>query len=399
MPSFTLTDLSRDVWTDAFELTPAELGQESPHAWSVTKRTLRGGRRDGVDLIHLDNGMLSMAIVPTRGMGLWKGFCRGDALGWGSPVVDGPVHPAFVHLADRGGLGWLDGFDEFCVRCGLESNGAPYELALPGPDGSTARHVLVGLHGRIANIPAHLVAVHVDADPPHAITIEGRVAESTIFHAQVEMTTRITTVPGSNRLIIRDEFANLSDSPGAIQLLYHWNFGPPFLAEGSTFSAPIEALAPRDARARDALGRWATYGPPEPGFAEEVFLCRLHGQGPEGRTLAMLRAPGGDKAVVLRFSRAQLPCFTLWKSTRGLREGYVTGLEPATNFPNPRPFEEARGRVVTLPPDGTYLADTVLEVLDSAEVVAAVEAEIEAIQAQGPPTIHRRPIEPFAPAG
>ena len=26
MPSFTLTDLARDIWTDAFELTPADLG-------------------------------------------------------------------------------------------------------------------------------------------------------------------------------------------------------------------------------------------------------------------------------------------------------------------------------------------------------------------------------------
>jgi len=399
MPSFTLTDLSRDVWTDAFELTPADLGQASPHAWSVTKRTLRGGRREGVDLIHLDNGRLAMAIVPTRGMGLWKGSCRGDALGWASPVVDGPVHPAFVHLADRGGLGWLDGFDELCVRCGLESNGAPYEVAVPGPDGSDARHVLVGLHGRIANIPAHLVAVHVDDAPPHAITIEGRVAESTLFLTQVEMTTRITTVPGSNWLVVRDEFVNLSDSPAAIQLLYHWNFGPPFLAEGSTFAAPIEALVPRDAQASGGLGRWATYGPPEPGSAEEVYLARLRGEGPEGRTLAMLRAPGGEKAVVLRFRRDQLPCFTLWKNTRGLREGYVTGLEPATNFPNPRPFEEARGRVVTLPPGGTFLAETVLEVLDTREAVAAVEAEIEAIQGQGSPTIHQGPVEPFTTAG
>jgi Domain of unknown function (DUF4432) len=399
MPSFTLTDLSRDVWTDTFSLTPADLGLASPHAWSVTKRTLRGGRREGVDLVHLDNGVLSMGIVPTRGMGLWKGLCRGDLLGWASPVVDGPVNPAFVHLADRGGLGWLDGFDEFCVRCGLGSNGAPYEFAVRGPDGSTARHVLVGLHGRVANIPAHLVAVHVDDEPPHAITIEGRVAESTLFHTQIEMTTRISTVPGSDRLVVRDEFVNLSSSPDAMQLLYHWNFGPPFLDEGSTFVAPIETLVPRDDRASEALERWSTYGPPEPGFSEEVYLFHLRGEGPEGRTLAMLRAPGGDKAAVLRFRRSQLPCFTLWKNTRGLSEGYVTGLEPATNFPNPKPFEEARDRVVPLAPGESFVAETILEVLDSREAVAAVEAEIEALQAQGPPTIHRTPVEPFAAEG
>jgi hypothetical protein len=364
----------------------------------VTKRTLRGGRRDGVDLIQIDQGSLSMAIVPTRGMGLWRGSYRGDGLGWASPVVDGPVNPAFVHLADRGGLGWLDGFDELMVRCGLEHNGAPYEVALTGPDGSIARHVLYPLHGRIANIPAHHVSVHVDDAPPYAITVEGRVAESTLFHAQIEMTTRITTIPGSNRLVVLDEFVNRSDSPGSMQLLYHWNFGPPYLGEGSKFVAPLETLAPRDTRAAEGLEDWTTYGPPEPGFAEQAYLAQLRGDGPDGQTLAMLKAPGGDKAVVLRFQKTQLPCFTLWKNTRGLREGYVTGLEPATNYPNSRPFEEAQGRVVSLAPGGKFVAKTTLEILGGAENVAQVEAEIAQIQAQGSTTIHPRPGEPFTPA-
>lgn len=399
MPSFTLTDLARDTWADSFELDGAKLGLVGVPAWSLTKRTLRGGRRDGVDLIELNNGALSISIVPTRGMGLWRGAYRGDALGWTSPVLDGPVNPAFVHLADRGGLGWLDGFDELLVRCGLENNGAPYEVALPGPDGSIARHVLYGLHGRIANRPAHHVSVHVDDSPPHAITVEGRVAESTIFLTQVEMTTRITTVPGSNRLVVRDEFVNRSDSPGSMQLLYHWNFGPPYLGEGSEFRAPIESLAPRDSRAAEGLDHWPAYGPPQPGFAEQVYLARLLGRGAAGQTLAMLKAPGGGKAVVLRFQTEQLPCFTLWKNTRGLSEGYVTGLEPATNYPNPRPFEAERGRVVPLSPGGSFLAETTLEVLDQEAAVAAVEAEIEALQSQGIPTIHSRPAEPFTPAG
>ncbi len=399
MPSFPLTDLARDLWIDTFDLSGADIGLTTPTPWSVTKRTLRGGRRDGVDLVRLDNGALSVAIVPTRGMGIWKGAYRGDDLGWRSPVVDGPVHPSHVHLSERGGLGWLDGFDELLVRCGLANNGGPYEVAVPGPDGSPARHVVHGLHGRIANIPAHFVAVHVDDRPPHAITIEGRVAESSLFFAQVEMTTKITIIPGSNRLVVRDEFVNRSDRPGSIQLLYHWNFGPPYLGAGSRFAAPIETLAPRDARAVEGLGHWSTYGPPEPGFTEQVYLAHLRGEGPEGRTLVMLRAPDEPKAVVLRFQRSRLSCFTLWKNTAGLRDGYVTGLEPATNFPHPRPFEEHRGRVVSLDPGGDYLVETTLEVLDTNEAIAAVDAEIQAIQAQGPPTIHPRPVEPFAPEG
>ncbi len=112
----------------------------------------------------------------------------------------------------------------------------------------------------------------------------------------------------------------------------------------------------------------------------------------------MLRNFDGDKAVVLRFRKDQLPAFTLWKNTAGLRDGYVTGLEPATNYPNPLPFEKARGRVVTLPPGGRFVVDLSLEVLATSEQVAELEEEIRHVQGHGgPATVNPRPIEPFAP--
>src|SRR5215218_10112984 len=91
----TLTDVERDIWLDSFHVGSAELGVADSVAWSVRKRTLRGGPRDGVDLIEVDNGALRFSVVPTRGMGLWRGSYRGMPLGWQAPVV-GPVHPKFV---------------------------------------------------------------------------------------------------------------------------------------------------------------------------------------------------------------------------------------------------------------------------------------------------------------
>ena len=80
--------------------------------------------REGVDTIEVDNGKFRFVVVPTRGMGLWKGWLGKTEIGWQSPVK-GPVHPQFVPLTDPSGLGWLEGFDELMCRCGLESNGAP----------------------------------------------------------------------------------------------------------------------------------------------------------------------------------------------------------------------------------------------------------------------------------
>ncbi|HMF36979.1 MAG TPA: DUF4432 family protein [Isosphaeraceae bacterium] len=86
---------------------------------------MRGGRREGVDLIEVSNGHLAFSVIPTRGMGLWRGSCLGNRLGWSSPVTDGPVNPPFVNLCGLGGLGWLDGFDELLARCGLAWSGLP----------------------------------------------------------------------------------------------------------------------------------------------------------------------------------------------------------------------------------------------------------------------------------
>src|SRR4051812_7158950 len=109
MSTTVLTDVSRDVWLDSFAIDAAALGVDASYPWSVRKRRLHGGRRDGVDLIVVDNGALRFSIVPTRGMGLWKGFYLGNYLGWESPITDGPVYPGLVNLAAAGGLGWLDG--------------------------------------------------------------------------------------------------------------------------------------------------------------------------------------------------------------------------------------------------------------------------------------------------
>lgn len=383
MPTFTLTDHAHNVWVESFNTR----GNHQGAPWSVAKRTLRGGRRDGVDLIEVDNGALAFSIVPTRGMGLWKGQFQSLALGWDSPVRDGPVNPSFINLLNWGGLGWLEGFDELLARCGLENNGAPYT------DGQTTYN----LHGKIANIPAHFVAVQTVEGPSPTITIEGHVDESKLFSTQLRMVTTITTAPGANWLRVRDEFQNPSDLPQEMQVLYHWNFGPPFLDAGARFAAPSKTIVPRNPRAAEGIGHADIYAPPEPGFAEQVYFHELLGEQDTRQTLAMVRDRAGEKAVVLRFNLVQLPMFTLWKNTGGLKSGYVTGLEPGTNYPNPKPFEKAQGRVVTLPPGGKHVTETTLEVLNSRDDVSRVEAEIAALQKQAAPHIHPAPIAPFTP--
>jgi hypothetical protein len=353
--------------------------------WSVRVQRLEGGRRQGVELIEVDTGLLRFDVLPTRGMGIWQAHCGGHRIGWRSPVQDGPVHPSLVPLEAWGGLGWLEGFDELFARCGLEWNGPPYR------DGDRT----YSLHGRIANIPAHDVALEFDDKPPYAITIEGIVDETRLFGAQLEMRSRISAVPGTTRLTVRDQITNRKSQPSGFQLLNHWNLGPPLLEQGSRLVAPVKLLCPRTADAAEVLDRFDIYEAPRPGAPELVYFFELWGTGARDETVVMLKNRASDLAVSLRFSLREQPRFIVWKNHAGTNDGYVTGLEPAVNYPNPRPYETSQGRVIPLAPGESYDVETTFEIHLGKDTVVAVEREIDALRRQGQPVIHPAPLEPY----
>jgi hypothetical protein len=392
--SWTLTDVASDLWIDSFSVSNETLRLPTPHDWSVRKRTLRGGARDGVDIIEVHNGALSYTILPTRGMGLWRGEYRGNFLGWRSPV-QGPVHPKFVNTSDAGGLGWLAGFDEWVVRCGLASNGPPGEDVVTHKDGRTTRTPLT-LHGRIANRPAHFVEVRVNLDPPHEISVTGHVEESGLFLPHLRLISTTTTIPGSNRVVIHDVVENRSAQPAETQLLYHVNVGPPFLEAGSRIVAPIREMAPLTRRAAEGIDTFEFYTGPTVGFAEQVYGYELLADG-HGKSLALLANTAIDRGLAVRFSTRELPCFIVWKNTSAVEDGYVTGLEPSTNYPNFKTFERQQGRVRVLPAAGSWEANVVLEAFDSRDDVARVMGEVATLQARAAKKVHTTPQAKFSP--
>jgi hypothetical protein len=393
--SWILTDVVNDLWQDSFSVANDSLRLATPYNWSIRKRTLRGGLRDGVDLIEVHNGALSFSVLPTRGMGLRRGDYHGNFLGWRSPV-NGPVHPQLVQLNGRGGLGWLDGFDEWLCRCGLSWNGPPGEDVYADKNGRTIRNQLT-LHGLIANRPAHFVESRVNLDPPFELCVIGQVEEAALFFPHLRLTATYTTIPGSNRLVIHDQVENLSAQPAEMQMLYHCNVGAPFLEAGSRVVAPIKEMAPQTPRAAEGIATYDSYAGPATGFAEQVYCYDLLSDA-AGRTLAMLYNSKADRGLVLRFHRTELPCFTVWKNTGALEDGYVTGLEPATNFPNFKGFERQQGRVPVLPPGGKWEATWSIEVFDTAAGVAETLKEIVALQAKARATIRSGPQPRFSPA-
>jgi len=313
-------------------------------------------------------------------MGIWRAMLGGLHLGWQSPV-QGPVNPALVPLGEASGLGWLTGFDEMLVRCGLESNGAP-EFNANG----TLRY---GLHGKIANIPAHWVEVSIDGDSGE-ISVSGQVDEARLFFNKLRLSTTVTTRGGQPWLTVSDTVTNLSAEPGELELLYHINFGTPMLNPGSKVVLPVRKVAPRDAVAVGNVAEWDAYGPETPGLTEAVFFCELASDA-AGHTQALLHNAEGNQGVSIKYNTTELPCFTVWKNRQAAADSYVTGLEPATNYPNARAFEKEKGRVIVLGPGQSRQFQVTLEAHPDATSVTTAKEAVGRLQAGVSPQILPQP--------
>lgn len=359
--------------------------------WSVHWRRLRGGLSDGIDVIDLCSGAVTVSLLPTRGMGIWKAARGPHVAAWESPVRQ-PVHPRHVELGARNGLGWLDGFNELLCRCGLAFNGPP------GNDAGARSPIesQLTLHGRIANLPAQRVEVHLDPAGPGRIAVTGVVDECTLFGPQLRLTSTLSVDAGGTTIHVEDRIENLGATETELELLYHINVGPPFLDAGARVLAPAAEVAPRDPRAAEGIDEFDRYLGPTPGYAEQAYFYRLHSAA-DGRTAVLLHNAAAKLGFSVACSVRELPCFTLWKCTQPLADGYVTGLEPGVNFPNFKAFEREQGRVHRLPPQQAYTASLALDLLTSAEEVAACSGRIAAIQAGRRPTVHRRPTAGFSP--
>jgi hypothetical protein len=363
-----LIDASEGVCLDG-AIFESRLAADSPR-WRVHLKSRSSGRSQGVHIVELDNGHMCIDVLPTRGMGIWR-VCRGEkVLGWRSPVR-GPVHPAFVPLFDPSGLGWLEGFDELLCRCGLESNGAP--------DFDASGKLLYPLHGRIANLPAHRVELEVD-EAAGQISLRGVIDETRFHFHSLRLTTTLTTAFGSNEFTWTDEIENVGGRDTTMQMLYHFNIGQPLLQPGATITAPIAMAAPwTQVAARDGIENWNIMPPPQPGSAEQGYLLDLLADD-AGDTRVLISGLVDDEAVSLRYSKRALPCFTVWRNTPAEADGYVLGIEPATNFPNPHSFERRSGRVVTLKSGAKWSAELAATWHGGVQSIAAEEAAIRAIQ-------------------
>ena len=389
---FVLSSAAAGTRIESFELSD-HVDQAINSRWKVSQRTLHGGMQEGVQLITIDNGQLIVEIVPTRGMSIRRvmNAATGERLfGWDSPVKE-VVHPLYVDLESRGGLGWLRGFNEWMVRCGLEFAGHPGKDQFLNNTGEEAELDLT-LHGKIGNIPASEVELFIEDQPPFRLRLRGAVEERMFYGPKLQLVTEMSMQPKQRSINLAESITNLGASDQEYQIIYHTNFGTPLLEAGSKVVVAAAQVTPMNDQAAKGVDAFDTYQAPTLGFIEEVYLVEPFSDS-KGTTAAVLHNAAKTRGALMRWSTSHLPYLTLWKNTAATADGYVTGIEPGSGFPFNRRVERHFGRVPVLAAGQSHSFSLEFSLLEDADDVDKGIKIVEGIAAGATPTIQASPPE------
>ena len=90
--------------------------------------------------------------------------------------------------------------------------------------------------------------------------------EQAFYGPKLELATEISTEPGTETFRIDDRVTNHGAFEQEYQVIYHCNYGPPLLGQGSRVLAAAKRIAPFNEHAGEGLKDWQTYAGADQGF-------------------------------------------------------------------------------------------------------------------------------------
>lgn len=319
--------MANDVRPDlrqAHEMSPAELRQRTVDGRGLADIRLlqvEDGPGRGQRLLVVRNAAgIGFEIAVDRGFDISSATWRGINLGWNS--ANGMPWPPNSVDAEEG-VGFYRNFDGFLVTCGLDHIGGARRDNADRYIHKHRKQVFNPLHGRISSQRATISGYGIDwnTDAP-TIWAEGVVRQSSVFGENIVLRRRIAVEVFGQTIHIDDVVENRGFRPTPHAILYHLNFGYPFLDQATEISGDLScdislAFNGEDKRPRDNFVDYYQEAPIASNLSTaSVELCNT--------TLL-----GGTHAR-LSFPRKALPSFGIW---RAFQSGvYAVALEPARRF-------------------------------------------------------------------
>jgi len=278
----------------------------------IRKMVFSEGKAKGSTAFEVNaGGGLGFTVLADRGLDI--AFANYKGVGFSYLSKTGIAAPNFY--IENGIKGFLSVFHAgLFTTCGYTYMGAPSEV-----DGES-----YGLHGRATGIPADQINYSQQwQGDEYVLTIEGQMRESIVFGKNIVLNRKITTVAGSNIIKISDQFVNEGFEISPIMVLYHFNFGYPFLNENAEVFVPAKSTEPNN-------DDYKTVDAPQQGYSEKVYYHQLKTNQANQTAAGMFNTVGDTSfGVMIKFNHQALPVLTQWKQMG--QQDYVMGIEPGTN--------------------------------------------------------------------
>lgn len=276
--------------------------------------------------ILIDSG-LDIGRVAIRGLPISHATARGAA--WPPDHVSGA---------------WLERWTGGLVTtCGLRNVGAP-------SDGH-------GQHGDYVERRAcGVVAEHREIDGESVVVVRGVVRDAVALSHVLEVERTVTVWTGRPRILLEDRLTNHGHRTEQTPLLYHVNFGYPFLTPDTVVKG-IDAIAPRDEDSAWCAD-WPSMGSPMADETELVAECTL-----SGPPRVEVESPASGVRVQVAWSPDTLPRLHVWRHRRAT--GYVLAIEPANCSVQGRAHDREAGRAPTVTPGMTRTTTLDISISDT----------------------------------
>ena len=254
--------------------------------------TVNSGKSDGLKLIYCAAGKLGFILNESKCLDVASLSVNGENVSFISK--NGFTNQQTGFLKNFGG-GML-------YTCGLDAIG------------DIKGHLL---HGLIHNIPAENVVVSCTDEK---LVITGEMRDSALFGENLLLKRTITAYTKETKLEISDELVNESYRTEKYCLLYHVNFGYPFLGENTVLETNAKEIIPRTEKAAKNMANVLKLEAPVDNEEEECFFHN-------GATAITVRGENSLKATVSY--TGDMFGFIEWKSFAS--GDYALGIEPATS--------------------------------------------------------------------
>ena len=295
--------------------------------YGVRAVTLADGRGSGCALWEAESGGgLTVDVLPDNCLDL--GRLRYKGINISFLAKNGYIGPSGYTLEEFG----RSFYAGMMYTCGLMSTGVPSQ----DKDGRHAPH------GRIHYIASEGRFYRTDEEKGELV-MGGRMREAQLFGYALQIDRTIRVPIGESRVEIEDVITNTTPNPTEYAVLYHCNFGYPFLSEHLKMILPEGTRTkPRTARAAEGMNEFCEFTPPQDSFEEQVYFHDLPREAP------VVRLENSELGIgaSVEFDKAATPIVAQWKSMAST--DYALGIEPTNNFIMGRAAERENGTLACL---------------------------------------------------